>query len=749
MPDKVLADAIAVISVAVTLVALVMVSRAARRMVAVLRVGQPVVGRRDAPAQRWLGMLRETIGHTRLLRRKIVGAAHFSVFVGFGFLFFTLVTAYGQVISGHPGFALPVIGRWVPFEFFTELIAWATLVGIGILIGVRLAGRPTRRGQVQGGPSSRFYGSRMWQGYYVEATVLAVALCILALRSLEFALDSARGNSPGPGHFALTGWLGRALDGTSPTALANAILVVAGIKILVSMAWFAVIAGNLTMGVAWHRFTAFPNIWFRRFADGRPALGALPPVYSAGTEVDFTDPGDDDLFGIGKLEDFSWKGLLDFTTCTECGRCQDVCPAWATGKPLSPKLVVLALREHAYAKAPSLVGTDADGHATLSADLMTEAARPLVGGNDVNGVIDPDVLWSCTNCGACVQECPVDIEHVDHIDNMRRHQVLVEADFPDEFNGLFRGLENNGNPWNLPASGRLDWARGLSFDVPVVGGPAATDVADLGSVEYLFWVGCAGAFDDRARRTTRAVAELLHTAGVGFAVLGQAESCSGDPARRAGNEFVYRMLAEANIEVLREAGATKVIASCAHCFNTLKNEYAQLGLELEVLHHTQVLNRLVRDGALRPVAAPIVTDTGTGTGRPEQNSSRTITYHDPCFLGRHNQVYSPPRDLLAALPDLQLTEMPRHGEKSFCCGAGGAQMWKEESLGTRINAERTREALATGATTIATGCPFCKTMLGDGVAAAGADAAGVDVADVAQLLWDQIAPATPRRDIGP
>lgn len=746
MPDRALAVIVAVISIVVTLLALALVARAVRYIVAVLGVGQRVVGRRDAPGQRWLVMLRETLGHTRLLRKKIVGAAHFSVFVGFGFLFFTLVTAYGQVVTGHPDFALPVIGHWVVFEFLTELIAWATLVGIGILIGVRLAGRPTRRPRARDGRSSRFYGSRMWQGYYVEATVLAVALCILVLRALEYALLSARDTPPGPGHFALTGWLSAVVDSSSPGALANAILVVAGIKILVSMAWFAVIAANITMGVAWHRFSAFPNVWFRRFADGRPALGALPPVYSVGVEVDFTDPGDDDLFGIGKIEDFSWKGLLDFTTCTECGRCQDVCPAWATGKPLSPKLLVLGLREHAYAKAPSLLTTDADGHATLSAEVMAEAVRPLIGGSEVNGVIAPDVLWSCTNCGACVQECPVDIEHVDHIENMRRHQVLVEADFPDEFNGLFRGLENNGNPWNLPSSGRLDWARGLSFDVPVVGGPAASDVADLGSVEYLFWVGCAGAFDDRAKKTTRAVAELLHTADVGFAVLGRAESCSGDPARRAGNEFVYRMLAEANVEVLREAGATKVIASCAHCFNTLKNEYAQLGLELEVLHHTQVLNRLVRDGALRPIAASTdtvtvtATGTGTATGVAGRRESRTITYHDPCFLGRHNQVYSPPRDLLAALPDLRLAEMPRHGDKSFCCGAGGAQMWKEESLGTRINAERTREALATGATTIATGCPFCKTMLGDGVAEAGAEAAGVDVADVAQLLWDRVRP---------
>jgi len=724
-----------VISLGGTVAAVGLAAWAVRRMVAVLRIGQPAVGRSNRPGQRWASMLAETFGHTKLARRPAIGAAHFCVFCGFGFLFFTLLTAYGQVLAGAD-FALPVIGHWLVYEVVSEVLAWATLAGIGLLIVVRLANLPQRLGR-----RSRFFGSTMWQAYFVEAVVGVVAVCILALRALEYAL---LGGHP-IGHYPLTSWLGSLVDGWSTAALTNAIYAVATVKIAVSMAWLIVLAANVTMGVAWHRFAAFPNIWFRRFADGRQALGALPPVYSDGAEVDFTDPGEDDLFGVGKIEDFSWKGLLDFTTCTECGRCQDVCPAWATGKPLSPKLLVLGLRDHAYAKAPALlagavgadtarstpadggsggglVSTDADGKAVLSVALA-EAARPLVGGPDVNGVIDPDVLWSCTNCGACVQECPVDIEHLDHIDNMRRHQVLVESDFPAEFNQLFRGLEGNANPWNAPASGRLDWTRGLGFDVPVVG----TDIGDLGEVEYLFWVGCAGAFDDRAKKTSQAVAELLHTAGVGFAVLGQAESCSGDPARRAGNEFVYRMLAESNIEVLREAGASKVVAQCAHCFNTLKNEYAQLGLELEVLHHTQVLDRLVRDGKLRPVPPA---ETGGGRGR--------ITFHDPCFLGRHNQVYAPPRDLLAALPGAELTEMPRHGDRSFCCGAGGAQMWKEENLGTRVNVERTREALATGARTIATGCPFCKTMLGDGVDAAGEQAAGVEVLDVAQLLLERV-----------
>ena len=296
-------------------------------------------------------------------------------------------------------------------------------------------------------------------------------------------------------------------------------------------------------------------------------------------------------------------------------------------------------------------------------------------------MIDPDVLWSCTSCGACVQQCPVDIEHVDHIMDMRRYQVLVESNFPAELNQLFKGLENKGNPWNMSPNARMDWAKDLPFEVKQVG----ADVEDLSEVEWLFWVGCAGAYEDRAKKTTQAVAELLHMAGVDFAVLGDGETCTGDPARRSGNEFVFAQLAMQNAEVLKETKATKVVSTCAHCFNTLKNEYSQFGVELEVVHHTQLLNRLVREQRLIPVAP---TDTSV--------AGRTITYHDPCYLGRHNQVYEPPRELLAVIPDTTFTEMPRNSERSFCCGAGGARMWMEETIGERINHNRTTEAVATG-----------------------------------------------------
>ena len=327
---------------------------------------------------------------------------------------------------------------------------------------------------------------------------------------------------------------------------------------------------------------------------------AAGDVRSAGPDFEEADP-DTDVFGIGKVEDLTWKGLLDLGTCTECGRCQSQCPAWVTGKPLSPKQVILDLRDHAFAKAPYLLASEEERE-HLPVDVLAEAARPLVGTREENGVIDPDVLWSCTNCGACVEECPVDIEHIDHINGMRRHQVLVESAFPTEATTMLNNLERRGNPWGMAEDKRGDWIGELDFEVPVVDGQIGDEV------EYLFWVGCAGALEDRAKKTTKAIAELLHTAGVTFAVLGPAEACTGDPARRLGNEFVFNMLAQQNIETLNEAGAgrgsgRKVVASCPHCFNTISREYPQLGGDYEVIHHTQLLARLVEEGRLTPVTA--------------------------------------------------------------------------------------------------------------------------------------------------
>jgi Fe-S oxidoreductase len=705
-----------VVSLAIAAVGIALFGKTIGHMVSVIKLGQPAKGRTDRPGQRSVVLAKETLGHTRMLQWSHIGILHWFVAFGFIGLFLSLVTAFGQLFDAH--FALPIVGHWIVFEWVTEILSWGGGLAILALIVIRLRHLPRSEGRY-----SRFFGSRAWQAYYVEYTILGVLICILALRALEYGLAAHLGEAS-RWHFPLTWFLGEAVTGWPESRLENGIYLVAMIKIIISFAWMITISLNATMGVAWHRFTAWPNIWFKREADGGTALGALQPIMVKGEPIDFEniDELDEDAaLGVGKVEDFTWKGLLDFTTCTECGRCQSQCPAWNTDKPLSPKLVVMNLREHAYAKAPYLLASSDDERKSLPELVLAEQDKPLVGPADV-AVIDEDALWACTSCGACVQQCPVDIEHVDAIMDMRRYQVLIESSFPSELNGLFKGLENKGNPWNMNPSGRMDWAKDLPFEVKQVG----ADVDSLDEVEYLFWVGCAGAFEDRAKKTTQAVAELLNIAGVSFAVLGDGETCTGDPARRSGNEFVFQQLAMQNAEVFKETGARKVVSTCAHCFNTLKNEYSQLGVELDVIHHTQLLNRLVRDGKLTPVAPADSTLNG-----------QKITYHDPCYLGRHNQVYDAPRELLDIIPGAEYAEMPRNQTKSFCCGAGGARMWMEEKIGTRINLNRTTEAVETGADKIATGCPFCRVMLSDGLTAKQADGTAresVEVADVAQLL---------------
>ena len=680
-----------------------------------VRLGRPDPYRAGPVFHRLGILIKEFLGHTRMLKWGFIGAAHWFVMIGFGALFLTLVGAVGETFS--PTFEVPWLGYQDWYGLFVELIAATTVLGITTLITVRQLNHPRRPGR-----KSRFAGSNFWQAYFVESVILAVGVCIFLIRGFQ----SANGILPYPTWAApISTWLGSWLP-----AWLWAVSFVALIKIVVSMVWAIVIARNLSMGVAWHRFLAFFNIYFTREDTGRTALGSLAPMMSAGEVLNLeeADP-EKDTFGAGKVEDFTWKGWLDFATCTECGRCQSQCPAWNTSKPLSPKLVMLSLRDHSFAKAPYLAaggGKDMAGDEKASAEqlagvpptALAEADRPLIGGAELNGVIDPEVLWDCTTCGACVEQCPVDIEHVDHIVDMRRYQVMIESEFPSELGGLFRNLENKGNPWGQNNKERMAWAEGLDFEVPVI-----TDVIDPDH-EYLFWVGCAGAFDDRAKRTTRAVAELMYMAAVGFAVLGTAETCTGDPARRAGNEFLFQMMAQAAVDTINDAFGErtkrKIVVTCAHCFNTLTNEYPTLGGHYEVVHHTQLLNRLVRDRRLVTVA-PV---------------GRDVTYHDPCYLGRHNKVYSPPRELIEA-SGATLKEMPRNSARSFCCGAGGARMWMEEKVGKRINLERTDEALDTGADKIVTGCPFCRVMLTDGLTArqeSGAARAEVEVLDVAQML---------------
>ena len=604
---------------------------------------------------KWL--VKEVLTHSRMLKFTGSGIAHWFVMVGFVSLLGTLVTAYYQVVD--PSFTLPLIGNWFVYRYFVLFIAWATGIGIVTLIGVRQVTRFIHKGR-----TSRFLGSGSLKAYYVEATILAVVFCVILLDREEHQAYINTQN----------------------------IQLIAGIKIVVSMAWFIVIALNLTMGVAWHRFLAPFNIFFKRNISSQPALGPLPEMISHGAPINFEDPKEDDIFGIGKSADISWKGLLDMASCTECGRCQSQCPAWHTDKPLSPKLLIMAMRDHALAK--------------------TVSDEPIVG-----NVITQDVLWSCTTCGACVEECPVDIEHIDHIVNIRRFQVLVESEFPSELGATFRNLEKAGNPWGANRSDRDAWIAECDFPIQVIEDVIPEDV------EYLFWVGCAGAYEERAKKTTKAVAELLYMSGTKFGVLGKRETCSGDPARRAGNEFLFQILSRENIETLEKTfgsrGVKKVVVTCPHCFTTIGRDYKQQGFELEMVHHTQLLNTLIKEGKLK--TSP-------------HKSDQKLTYHDPCYLGRHNQIYQPPRELLQST-GVEITEMPRNQERSFCCGAGGARMWQEEKLGSRINLNRVDEAIATGVDQVAVACPFCRVMVSDGMNARESD---TEVLDVAQVLLKNV-----------
>ncbi len=746
-----------VIGLLMTVAAFAVAGRRVWWLYRLISSGQPAHGRLDGWSSRLRTHLVEVFGQRRLLRWSVPGLAHAFTFWGFVVLFATIVEAYGALFDKD--FHIPLIGRWQVLGFAEDFFATAVLVALVTFTVIRIRQAPARLER-----SSRFYGSHTGPAWGILGMITLVIVTLLLYRGAQVNT----GVFPfGDSRWTFASWLvSKALAplGTDLNEIVETVFVLGQLAVILGFLVLVVYSKHLHIGLA-------PvNVTTKRLPRG---LGALLPMESDGKPVDFEDPGEDDTFGRSKIEDFTWKGMLDFATCTECGRCQSQCPAWNTGKPLSPKLMIMDLRDHLFAKAPYLLGekelpSDAatpavdpaerghgvpeSGFPRITGSGPDQASRPLVGTAEEGGVIDPDVLWSCTTCGACVEQCPVDIEHVDHIVDMRRYQVLIESSFPSEAGVMLRNLENRGNPWGAPQNTREDWTKGLDFEVPRITG-------DDDQFEYLFWVGCAGAFDDAAKKTTRAVATLLNEAGVSFAILGEGETCTGDPARRIGNEFLFQMLARTNVETLNSAlesrpvDQRKIIATCPHCFNTLRNEYGQLGGHYQVIHHTQLLAQLVADKRLTPV-------------QPVEGG---LTYHDACYLGRHNRVFSPPREVLGAaagcgpgpvsatpegagdrpgggvVSPIGVTEMPRFAERSFCCGAGGARMWMEERIGKRVNVERVEEALATGAKTVAVSCPFCLTMLGDGVTgkkSAGEAGEDVEVVDVATVLLRSVKPAT-------
>ncbi len=732
-----------VLAMLMTAVVLVFAAKRVLWLTKLISSGQKVGderGRKNDLVKRFLNQNKEVFAQSKLLKWSIPGIAHFFTMWGFFVLATVYVEAFGVLFD--PEFHIPFVGRWAVLGFLQDFFALMVLLGILTFAIIRLTREPKKLGR-----ESRFYGSHTGGAWEILFMIFLVIATYVLFRGAavnvlgeEFPYQSGAFLSDG------MAWLLAPLGATANMWI-ETLALMGHIGVMLVFLLIVLHSKHLHIGLA-------PiNVTFKRLPDG---LGPLLPMEHKGEPIDFDDPAEDAVFGRGKIEDFSWKGYLDFATCTECGRCQSQCPAWNTGKPLSPKLVIMNLRDHMFAKAPyfldgketplentpeggvgaEVMGEKHDekhshdhvpesGFERIPADSPLQATRPLVGTLEQGGVIDPDVLWSCTNCGACVEQCPVDIEHIDHIVDMRRYQVMVESEFPGELGVLFKNLENKGNPWGQNAKDRTNWIDEVDFDVPVYG----EDVDSFDGFEYLFWVGCAGAYEDRAKKTTKAVAELLATAGVKYLVLGTGETCTGDSARRAGNEFLFQQLAAQNVETINElfegveAVDRKVVVTCPHCYNTINREYPQLGSNYTVVHHTQLLNRLVRDKRLIPVTSV----------------DQEVTYHDPCFLGRHNKEYEAPRELVGAA-GAKLTEMPRHADRGLCCGAGGARMWMEEHIGKRVNTERTEEAIDTGASAIATGCPFCRVMITDGVddVSATRDIEKVEVLDVAQLLLSSL-----------
>jgi Fe-S oxidoreductase len=623
-----------------------------------MRHGREVARFDDVPAR----LRREVtgvLGQSKLFLRPIPGLMHLLLFWGFLVLLPTIVMSWLGAVSPH--WTIPWLSEQGWFALMADLFALGVLVGVTIAFAIRLGQRPVR-----------FVGSRLQQAYNILLFEAAVAITLFIWHGSRIAL----GLNEYPAAWSP---ISNAVAGLLPGGFATEVLE------RVSVWVHAVLILSFLLYIPYTKHLHTLSVAFNVMFGRTRARGRLEPLRFDDPEV----PEDQIRFGMGTIRDMTWKQMLDGMTCTECGRCQDACPAFATGKNLSPKLVIMGLRDQLYREGHQMLAA-ADGRGTFDPE-------PLV----PNAVLD-ETIWDCVTCGACVRECPVGIEHVDHIVDLRRNLVMVDTRVPAAGAAMLRDLERTSNPWGNGAAERVDWTEGLDVRVLQPGDPPPA---------VLFWVGCAPAFDERARIGAISTATLLKEAGVDFAILGAREACTGDPARRLGDEYTFQALAKQNVETLGDAGITKIVTTCPHCFNTLGNEYADFGGRYEVVHHTQMLAELVRDGRLSPVA-------GTDT----------ITYHDSCYLARHNDVRAEPREIVSAVG--RPLEMARREERTFCCGAGGAHMWLEEG-GSLINEERAREATATGAGTLAVACPFCTVMLADGMQATGG---GLAVKDVATLL---------------
>lgn len=618
------------------------------RLVNLLWVGQP---EKDIPpiGRQLRVLLSQAVLQRRLLAQPLAGGMHAAISWGFGILFVATC-----MVALQDYFGIPVLSGSFYLYFMSLTV---DVFGIAAVLGlvVALLRRYVARSQ-------RLWKPRDAEGYRLFLWLLLVVLVTgFVVEGLRIAATTDPSGLWSPG-----GWV---------TALGFAGLTQSQQTVLHRVTWWghAVLAFAFIALVPYtlmrHVLAAAANVALRR---PQPS-GVIQPVVLEEAEH----------FGISTIQGFARKDLLDLVACTECGRCQDACPAWVTGKPLTPKGVIIDLRDHLLAYG-------------------SRNGNPMVG-----SVISEDVIWSCTTCGACHRECPVFIEPIPKIINMRRFLVMEEARFPETMQAAMRGMETRGHPYQGAVPSRMDWAKGL--DVPVM--------AEKGTTEFLYWVGCAAAFDARTQKVARALVRVLRAAGVDFAILGEEERCTGDPARRIGHEFLFQMQAQANIQTLNGYGVKKIITACPHCFNTLQNEYGEFGGHYEVIHHSVLIRDLLRQGRVNP-RMPV---------------DESIAYHDSCYLGRHNGIFEAPREILQILPGVHPREMERNRESGFCCGAGGGMMWFEERMGKRVNIERTEEALRVKPNVVGTACPFCLTMFEDGIRAK--DATGqLKALDLAELV---------------
>ncbi len=611
-----------------------------------------------------------------LLRDPAAGLMHSFIYFGFMWLFIaTVVLELNHQLPDNLKFLHG--GIYEGYAFAADLAGVVFIVGIVWAIGRRYLERPYRI-RIKTKPE--------------DAVILGTFLVIAVSGFLAEALRIALLGRPDFEKWSFVGYpISSLFDSWSISALQQTHRYMWAAHFLAFLAFLIILPTTKLR----HMITSPMNMYL---ADNDRPKGAMKPMPNLlETELD--------TFGASTVEDFTWKQLFDTDACTVCGRCTSVCPATLTGKPLDPREIVLKVGEVMAATGDPVVSPPVG----LPRDITIRA-------DSVFERITSEELWACTSCKACDDICPVNIEILDKIFDMRRYLSLMESDFPTELGNTYRAMENSSNVYGMNQAERGEWAEGLD-------GVAIID-ADSGPFEheYLYWIGCAGSFDDRNKKTSRAVAKLLQRAEIDFAILGPSELCTGDPARRSGNEYIFQMLAMQNVEALEGLGVKKIITQCPHCFNTLKNEYPQLGGNYEVVHHSQLLAQLVADGRLSLAGVTL---------------DERVTYHDSCYLGRHNDVYLAPRNVIGSIGGIEVVEMPRNGTRGMCCGAGGARMWMEEHIGKKVNIERTEEALGTGASRIAVACPFCYVMMDDGVKEKGRDQ-DVKVQDIAELLIEAI-----------